>query len=342
MLNSFWRMRKQALLFSAITLAACGKPSGNSASDPFDTSSDCYSPTKELNDSERLAYIKKISDYAQEAEISFGIPAAAITAMAAVEGGYGQTRTALGSNNLFGWKYTSASAAGGRSYFTLTCQPSWDVNNKYVMFSSYRDAVLFVGEKLATIARYKPTTDSYIAARSNPGNVSDAVNSWVNGVADAGYNYNPSTYKQTIRKMSNNYVLPSWTVHDIYNTYKFSAAVRPLVGHNDSASQEEDSKVEQPTATELTITAPADGAVESGDVTLTAAIPAGTTTVKFYSRPAGSQQVPYEIASRSSAPYSIQWATKPWVSNGDYELSAIAYKGSTELGTVKISVKVKN
>lgn len=342
MRKSFWHMRKQALLLSAMTLVACSKPSGNSESNPFESEADCYNPTKELSESERLAFVKKVSEYAQEAEINFGVPAAAVVAMTTVEGGYGTTRTALGSNNIFGWKYTTTEAAGGRSYYTLTCQPSWDVNNKYIVFSNYRDAVLFVGEKLARVSRYKPSTDAYIAARNSSEDVSGAVISWVNGVADAGYNYKPAVYKQTIRKASNNYITPSVTMHDIYNTYKFSAAVRPLVGANESGDAEKEPAAEEKPVTELAITAPQDGVTISGDVTISAAVPSGATVVRFFSRTVGSSDVPYEIASRSVPPYSIKWSTKSWVKNGDYEITAVSYKAGTELESVKVQVKVKN
>lgn len=340
MLKVNWHRRGMLLLVGALSLNGCSKPT-ESSSAPFDAEADCYAPQRTLTESERLAFIKKISDYAQEAEISYGVPAAAITAMAAVEGGYGQTKTALSSNNLFGWKYVNAEVAGGRGYYVLECQPAWDENNKYIKFSNHKEAVMFVGQKLASASRYKPSTDAYVRARSNSNAVSDAVNTWVGGISDAGYNYNPAKYKETIRKMNNNYVKPAWEVHPSYNTYKFSAAVQPFVGKTGNVPEDEDPPA-APEVANLTMVAPKNNATVSGDVQLSAQAPAGTTSVKFFSKPAGTQQTPYEITTISASPFSANWATKGWVNNGSYEISAVAYKGGQAVGSVRATVIVKN
>ncbi|MGO8917418.1 MAG: glucosaminidase domain-containing protein, partial [Stellaceae bacterium] len=63
---------------------------------------------------------------AQDAERRGESPAAGLMAMAALESGFGWTRTALSANNLFGFKYTSAQAADGRGKWILACQPASD------------------------------------------------------------------------------------------------------------------------------------------------------------------------------------------------------------------------
>jgi hypothetical protein len=124
--------------------------------------------------------------------------------MAAVEGGFGFTRTALYAKNSFGYKYVTASSAGWRPSYTLACQPDWDVGNQYIVFDSIEESILFVAWKLAnrTDVNYKAATDRYRAARrSDPdADPSDAVNDWIDGIADAGYNYDPPTYKRTIKR----------------------------------------------------------------------------------------------------------------------------------------------
>ena len=61
---------------------------------------------------ERDAFVAEVSAYAQAAESQYGTPAAAILAMTCNEGGFGFTKTAINANNLFGWKWYSADAAG--------------------------------------------------------------------------------------------------------------------------------------------------------------------------------------------------------------------------------------
>lgn len=63
---------------------------------------------------EKSAFLATNGVVAQGAERTYGIPAAAILAMAAVEGGYGFTRTALFAKNAFGYEFGSSAAAGGQ------------------------------------------------------------------------------------------------------------------------------------------------------------------------------------------------------------------------------------
>src|SRR5437899_702454 len=100
------------------------------------------------SDSERQKFIEQNVQLAQGMQQSGGPPAAGLLAMAALESGFGFTRTALFANNLFGWKYTSAAAAEGRTSWTLVCQPASDPGNQYVVFRDQRDSLSFVGNRL--------------------------------------------------------------------------------------------------------------------------------------------------------------------------------------------------
>lgn len=199
-------------LLCSLTIASCAvAPDGEEVgvvdsaqrSDPNDPRWDCYAPEPgHPTSAEKTAFIEDNAPAAQEAERTYGTPAAAILAMAAVEGGYGFTRTSLFANNSFGYKFTTAAAAEWRSPYTLACQPSWDVGNRYIVFRDLRDGILFVSRKLATRAdwaNYKGPTDRYRADRAAGRDLVSAVNRWVDGIADAGYNYDPPKYKRTIK-----------------------------------------------------------------------------------------------------------------------------------------------
>lgn len=198
----------QILGFAAI--AACSAPPAEpeavGATDSAQTAPwDCYAPEPgHPSPAEKAAFLTQAGQSALKAERTYGIPASAILAMAAVEGGYGFTRTAQYANNSFGYKFVSAAAAGGRGKYTLSCQPDWDVGNEYIVFSSLEDGILFVSYKLANRndwVNYKVVTDAYRAARlANPdADPTSAVDAWIDGIADAGYNYDPPTYKRTIK-----------------------------------------------------------------------------------------------------------------------------------------------
>ena len=143
-------------------------------------------------DDERRRFIAEIAPAALAAEHAGGPPATGIAAMAALEAGYGWTRTALFANNLFGWKYTSAAAAGGRGHWTLACQPASDPGKDYVTFGDHADSVTFVSGKLATNARYAPSTRRYHDELRGGVAPTAAVEHWVRGIAAAGYNPYPS------------------------------------------------------------------------------------------------------------------------------------------------------
>ncbi|MFO0736405.1 MAG: glucosaminidase domain-containing protein [Labilithrix sp.] len=204
-------MRKPLSTVTILTLVLAGcatpqdeEPMGeteNAVTAPWD----CYAPEPgHPTPAEKTAFLTKAGKAALKAERTYGIPASAILAMAAVEGGYGFTRTGQYANNSFGYKFVSTAGAGGRGKYTLSCQPDWDVGNEYIVFSSLEDGILFVSYKLANRndwVNYKAATDRYRTARlANPdADPTAAVNAWIDGIADAGYNYDPPTYKKTIK-----------------------------------------------------------------------------------------------------------------------------------------------
>jgi hypothetical protein len=141
--------------------------------------------------------------------------------MSIAESGYGWTRTALQANNLFGWKYYSAAAAGGRKSFTLACQPPKDVNNHYVVFMDAADAVDFVAAKLATLPVYKHDADEYRKARAAglPGD--ESAKAWLAGIASP-YNWQPERYIRTVTRIMNDPLMPSDDVSPERNLYKIT------------------------------------------------------------------------------------------------------------------------
>ncbi|MDK2972297.1 MAG: large repetitive protein [Candidatus Sumerlaeota bacterium] len=283
---------------------------------------DCYNPQPgHPTSAEKTAYVNEIKAYAREAESTYGVPAAALLAMACNESGYGWTRIGLYANNLFGWKYYSASAAGGRSYWTLDCQPSWDPNNKYVAFDNRRDCVLFIAMKLSTMSIYKDDTDRYVSDIRSGVPVQTAVDRWVAGIQASGYNPY-ADYVATTKSYLNNYMSPSSTYSSTYNLYQHS----PVTGAVENVW--------------VSIDAPVPQDIVSGNVTFSASVGGGTVdTVKFYSRADGAASW-YLINTDTSPPYSCNWGTDPWVADGLYELKAEALDGTTAkaAGIIKVSV----
>lgn len=187
----------------------------------------CYDPKPgHPTEAEKAQYIKEISPLVIEAERKYGTPAAAIGAMAIAESGYGWTRTALEAHNLFGWKFYSSSAAPGRSYYILSCQPPEDKNNKYVRFSDAADAIDFVARKLATLPSYLPDTQLYQKVRSSGKSAKDASKDWVAGISNP-YNWNPQKYTTTIVRIMNNPVSPSDNISEGENLYRLSEGIQP-------------------------------------------------------------------------------------------------------------------
>lgn len=269
---------------------------------------------------ERDGFIAEVGVYAQEAERLYGTPAAAITAMAANESGFGWTRIALEANNLFGWKWYSSAAAGGRPAWTLENQPASDPGNQYVVFADRRDAVLFVASKLAQSARYQPTTAQYQAAIAAGTDVRPAVDSWIYGIAYAGYNPYEH-YPVTTIKFTNNYRTPTTTFSPQFNLYRLSP---------------------QAAGVWVSVDAPAANAVVSGDVAIVASAGGGpVTSVRFATRALGTADW-YALGEATTAPFTRTWSTRGWVPDGTYELRVEALDGATLRATGIVRLAVDN
>ncbi|WP_318509248.1 glycosyl hydrolase family 18 protein [Bacillus sp. T3] len=82
-----------------------------------------------------------------------------------------------------------------------------------------------------------------------------------------------------------------------------------------------------------------DGQTISGTVTLsvTASDDKGISKVEFYSNNGG-----YLIKTVTTAPYSVNWATDPWVPDGEQTLKAIVYDTSNQISQTSKTVIVKN
>ena len=84
---------------------------------PAASAASCFTPLPgHPTSAEQRAFVDEISPLAVDAERTHGVPAAAIAAMAIQELGYGWTTLAQHTNDILAWKYTTASAAGGRDF----------------------------------------------------------------------------------------------------------------------------------------------------------------------------------------------------------------------------------
>ena len=82
-----------------------------------------------------------------------------------------------------------------------------------------------------------------------------------------------------------------------------------------------------------------DGQTVSGTATLSvnASDDKGISKVEFYSNNGG-----YLIKSLTSAPYSVNWATDPWVPDGEQILKVVVYDTSNQIVQASKTVMVKN
>lgn len=82
-----------------------------------------------------------------------------------------------------------------------------------------------------------------------------------------------------------------------------------------------------------------DGQTIGGTVTLSvsASDDKGISKVEFYSNNGG-----YLIGTRTSAPFSLNWATDPWVPDGSQTLKVIVYDTANQTAQVSKTVLVKN
>lgn len=94
-----------------------------------------------------------------------------------------------------------------------------------------------------------------------------------------------------------------------------------------------------PTVGTLTVSPVSDNYYVWGDVAISinASDDKGISKVEFY-----SQNGSYLIATDTTAPYSVNWATNPWVNNGEQVLKAIAYDTDGKTASTTKTVYVAN
>jgi hypothetical protein len=219
----------RSILAAQLAEAAAPRSSAEHfAAEPHGSAWGCYDPQPgHPTAAERLAFIERISALAVAAEARHRVPAAAIAAMALVESGAGFTRTALGANNLFGWKASARDPAGS---FVLACQDTTgevsaaDPNRCYRRFASEAEAVDTVAGRLAS--GFHPHYAAAAVAWRDPARaglpLAQRVQDWVAGIADP-YNWRPTDYARTLCRLMRDPVAPNGALHPGRNLLRLSA-----------------------------------------------------------------------------------------------------------------------
>ncbi|QND44659.1 glucosaminidase domain-containing protein (plasmid) [Rhizobium lusitanum] len=212
----------------SLTLSFCVETAfAQNAADENDPKWECYAPAPgHPTDAERVAFVDKASKIAVDLEKSYGVPAPAITAMAAVESGYGWTRIAVFANNFFGWK----GEEGAGSAYHLKCQPlDTDPNAFYVKFNSLEASMSAVAERLAKGRNYQKDTARYQADLKEGIDPALAARLWIDAIAPR-YNGKPWLYRSTLKRVMNDPISPADFINPKLNLYRL--APPPVKGEN--------------------------------------------------------------------------------------------------------------
>jgi hypothetical protein len=94
------------------------------------------------------------------------------------------------------------------------------------VFRDRNDAIDFVAEQLATSDNYRADTERYRRDRAAEVAVVEAVDRWVDGIADP-YSSEPQAYQRAIRRVMNNPYDPADQSSPEDNLYRLSERVRP-------------------------------------------------------------------------------------------------------------------
>ena len=180
---------------------------------------------------EQESFIDEISRYAVKANEKWGIPAAAIIGMAALESGYGTTRIAYYANNLFGIKVWGGDSSNA---WQLKGQPDEDFDreipilvdlgedrivfdeserrdNWYRKFDSYGEAVKFLAGTLLINDRYVFARDAYEQRLKDGWSDEKATEEFLYDIANAGYNHlGGSYYRESVSKLIDRWDLLSF------------------------------------------------------------------------------------------------------------------------------------
>ena len=150
---------------------------------------------------EEAAFVEEVGTLAMEAEERHGVPAAAITAMAILESGYGWTRLAQNTNNLLGWKHFPGIPAGDRDIWVLDC-PERGTTDRFLVFRDRAEGVDYVADQLASTDNYRADSERYRRDRASGVDVVEAVDRWVDGIADP-YSSDPDAYRAALKRVLN-------------------------------------------------------------------------------------------------------------------------------------------
>jgi Mannosyl-glycoprotein endo-beta-N-acetylglucosaminidase len=165
---------------------------------------------------EKRAFIEEVGTLAITAEERHGVPATAITAMAILESGYGWTRLAENTNNLLGWKYSPGASGEERDFWVLEC-PEKGTSDRFLVFRDRADAVDYVAGQLASSDNYRADTERYRRDRTSGVHVVEAVNRWVDGIADP-YSSQPEAYRTRVQSIMNDtYEFPDGSERNLYS-----------------------------------------------------------------------------------------------------------------------------
>jgi uncharacterized protein YceK len=174
-------------------------------------------------EAEERTFVDEVGRLAQQAERDHGVPAAAITAMAIQESGYGWTRLAQETNNVLAWKYVPGPAVGDRESWEIDC-PEQGPHDRFVVFPDRAQAVDFVAEQLATSPNYQADTERYRQDRASAMGIQEAVDRWVDSISDP-YSTEPDRYRVAIKQLMNDPYAPSDRLSPENNLYRLSEDV---------------------------------------------------------------------------------------------------------------------
>ena len=121
----------------------------------------------------------------------------------------GWTSLAQQSDNILARKYTTSSAAGGRGSWEFDCGGASD---RYIIFADRAQAIDFVAKQLATSENYADATARYREERTKGVSTAEAVETWVDGIADP-YSSRPEAYRTAIKRVMNDPSVPPLTEH---------------------------------------------------------------------------------------------------------------------------------
>jgi hypothetical protein len=202
-------------------------PGGSAEAALADTSAawGCFEPQPgHPTAAEKEAFLEEVASLATRAEERHGVPATAIAAMAILESGYGWTRLAQNTNNLMGWKYFPE-AAGEREFWVIEC-PEQGISDRMLVFRDRAEGIDYVAEQLATSDNYRLDTERYIRDRRSGVDVVEAVNRWVDGIAEP-YSTQADAYRESVRRiMDGSYELAEGQLPED-NLYSLSETVSP-------------------------------------------------------------------------------------------------------------------